>query len=74
MIIDKHYIDSTLRDAYEQGDPMFDDCTEYPFTAAELNAIAERVSSSISLNDALMEAILDCIDEAAFSALTDVAE
>ena len=71
MIIDKHYIDSTLRDAYEQGDPMFDDCTEYPFTAAELDAIAARVSSSISLNDALMEAILDCIDEAAFSALTD---
>ena len=69
MIIDKQFIESQLRGAYEQGDPVFDACTEYPFTEADVTVIADRVSSDVSMNDSLMDAIIDIIDDATYSML-----
>lgn len=69
MIIDKQFIESQVRGAYEQGDPVFDTCTEYPFTDADIAVIADRVSSDISMNDSIMDAIINIIDDATFSVL-----
>lgn len=74
MIIDKQFIESQVRGAYEQGDPVFDACTEYPFTDADIAVIADRVNSNVSMSDSLMDAIIEIIDDATFSVLNGGAQ
>lgn len=54
--------------------PVFDACTEYPFTDADVTVIADRVSSDVSMNDSLMDAIINIIDDATFSVLNGGAQ